>query len=534
MAMSCSLLSEDTFLCSVCLDVFTKPVSTPCGHNFCRRCIRTYWDSTVVWRCPLCKRSFPTKPDLQVNTVLSELAAEFKRSNQAKASASRTDVPASADVPCDVCSQVKDKAVKSCLMCLTSFCKTHLEPHERIAGLHGHRLINPVKDLDQKMCRMHHKLTELYCRTDQSCICVLCLKDDHKLHNVVTIEEQYESAVEEKSNAMVNIQKIIQSRSDKIAEIEKALDAGKNEAEKEKEATMQVFTNFMRFVERRQNELVEVIEGRYSASKEKGEGFLQELRTEVAELESRSSHLEQLSDDHHHFLQNLQALSCLSEKDWTDAVVDSDLCLSPVREAVTALHERVDYIMEKVPELSWRRMREHAVDLTFDPDTTQGTLVISEDGKQVTCLDVVNNPVDKYCSVLTKEGFTSGKFYYEVKVTGRDEWRVGVAIESSGRKNNTKVLAKNGFWMIGTRNGMCVASTTPVAKVSKGGNLGKVGIFVEIDKERVSFYDVDSKSHIFSFNMCSFRMFTEGLYPSFHLKPSRGNIPVIITPVPQE
>uniref|UniRef100_A0A3Q3GDM5 B30.2/SPRY domain-containing protein n=1 Tax=Labrus bergylta TaxID=56723 RepID=A0A3Q3GDM5_9LABR len=36
-AASC-LLTEDQFLCSICLEVFDDPVAIPCGHNFCKKC----------------------------------------------------------------------------------------------------------------------------------------------------------------------------------------------------------------------------------------------------------------------------------------------------------------------------------------------------------------------------------------------------------------------------------------------------------------------------------------------------------------
>uniref|UniRef100_A0A3Q3WXA5 Uncharacterized protein n=1 Tax=Mola mola TaxID=94237 RepID=A0A3Q3WXA5_MOLML len=72
MASSTSLLSEDQFLCPICLDVFTRPVSTPCGHNFCMSCLSNYWDGATVCRCPLCKETFEIRPDLKVNTCISE------------------------------------------------------------------------------------------------------------------------------------------------------------------------------------------------------------------------------------------------------------------------------------------------------------------------------------------------------------------------------------------------------------------------------------------------------------------------------
>lgn len=180
MAASSSLLFEEMFHCSLCLYVFTQPVSMPCGHNFCSGCIHRFRDSKSTCFCPLSNRPFSTRPELQVNEMASDLAAEFKMSVQVRASMG-SEV--------DVCSEVKDKAVNSCLMCLVSFCRTHFDPHERVAGLWCHTLTDHVKNLNEKICKMHNKLTELYCRTDQCCICVFCFTSKHKLHSFVRLEE---------------------------------------------------------------------------------------------------------------------------------------------------------------------------------------------------------------------------------------------------------------------------------------------------------------------------------------------------------
>ncbi|KAK0144748.1 E3 ubiquitin-protein ligase TRIM11 [Merluccius polli] len=80
MASAITSWSEDNFSCSICLEVFKRPVTTPCGHNFCRTCITKFWDDQVQYKCPLCNELFHTRPDLRVNTLLSEMAAQIKPS----------------------------------------------------------------------------------------------------------------------------------------------------------------------------------------------------------------------------------------------------------------------------------------------------------------------------------------------------------------------------------------------------------------------------------------------------------------------
>lgn len=534
MATASSLLSEEKFLCSVCLDVFTEPVSTPCGHNFCRPCIHKYWDSSDVCQCPLCNRTFSPRPELHVNTFVSELAAEFKTQVQVKGSTPEPQLPETEDVLCDFCSEIKKKAVKSCLMCLSSFCKVHLEPHQRVAGLKSHTLLDPVKNLDDRMCKTHNKITELYCRTDQVCVCALCLKTDHKGHNVVSLEEEYEAVMAKKDATIANIKKMIQSRSKKVVEIETSVDVGQKEAEKEKDASVQVFTDLIRSIQRSQAEVVEMIEERHRATKLKAEGFLTELKTEIAELESRRNQLEQLSqsEDHLQFVQSFQTLCSPVNKDWRNTGVHSDLCFEALRGAMTRLKERVDELVKA--EIKMKRMRQHAVDLTFDPDTAFCSLVISQDGKQVVDRNIDQKVPDnpkrfEMCSeVLAKEGFTTGKFYYEVQVTGKTEWVVGLVKESVNRKKNIPLLVKNGYWTIGLDEGLYKAYTKPNVHLTLKEELQKVGVFVDYNKGSVSFYNADSKSHIYSHTGYKF---TEKLYPYFGFQGDSA--PFIITPVPQ-
>uniref|UniRef100_A0A3Q0R6V0 RING-type domain-containing protein n=1 Tax=Amphilophus citrinellus TaxID=61819 RepID=A0A3Q0R6V0_AMPCI len=79
-SLPAAFLSEDQFSCSICLEVFTKPVTTPCGHSFCQSCISSYWDGgRHTYQCPLCKESFHKRPELHVNLTLKEITEQFKQ-----------------------------------------------------------------------------------------------------------------------------------------------------------------------------------------------------------------------------------------------------------------------------------------------------------------------------------------------------------------------------------------------------------------------------------------------------------------------
>ena len=89
---------------------------------------------------------------------------------------------------CDICTWRKLSAAKFCLQCRTSFCEVHLEPHRRVAGLRRHTLIHPAEDPQDRMCPEHHVLLDWFCRTDQACVCHLCLEKDHDTHNACLLE----------------------------------------------------------------------------------------------------------------------------------------------------------------------------------------------------------------------------------------------------------------------------------------------------------------------------------------------------------
>ncbi len=179
MSSSSGLVNEE-LQCSICLHVFTDPVSTPCGHNFCKTCLNEHWDDSQTCNCPYCKETFKQRPDLKINTTLRELVDHYKKKSPEKTT----------EVLCDICEERKLKALKSCLVCQSSYCETHLEPHLRVTGLKKHKLMDPVSNLEDYICQKHERPLVLFCRDDQTCVCLICSVKDHENHNTVPIEEE--------------------------------------------------------------------------------------------------------------------------------------------------------------------------------------------------------------------------------------------------------------------------------------------------------------------------------------------------------
>ncbi|XP_074490451.1 E3 ubiquitin-protein ligase TRIM21-like [Sebastes fasciatus] len=546
-AASC-LLTEDQFLCSICLDVFTDPVAIPCGHNFCKTCITQHWDINVLCQCPNCKEVFNTFPELRVNTFISEMAAQFRQSAQQKASSSSSEQQAAkpGEVPCDVCTGTKLKALKSCLVCLVSYCETHLEPHLTRSGLKRHQLIDPVENLEGRMCTKHDKLLELFCKTDQMCVCMLCTVLDHKTHDVVPLKEGYERKKAELGKTEDEIQQMIQKRRLKIQEMKHSVGLSKEDADREIADGVQVFTALKESVERSQAELINTIQEKQRKTEKQAEGFIKELEQEISELKKRSTEVEQLllSEDHLHLLQGFPSLNAAPPtKNWTEVSVRPSSYEGTVVRAVNQLEETLSKQMKKLLEaelkkVQLKRVQQSAVDVTLDPDTAQPNLILSDDGKQLKHGDVKknlpNNPerFDTSVCVLAKQSFSSERFYYEVQVKGKTEWALGVARESINRKGSNKPSPKIGYWLIYLRNeNEYKAFAGPPVHLSPESQPEKVGVFVDYEKGLVSFYDVDAAALIYSFTGCCF---TEKLYPFFGPRNNSGgknSAPLILSPV---
>ncbi|XP_072253038.1 E3 ubiquitin-protein ligase TRIM21-like [Leuresthes tenuis] len=549
MATAASILSKEQLLCPICLDVFNQPVSTPCGHNFCRGCIQRYWQGINLPQCPMCKHKFYKRPDLKVNTFISELASQFKEFGEKKLKEEVSAVCQSTghkgDVACDVCIGKKVKAFKSCLDCLASFCETHLEPHHVVGTLKKHKLINPTMNMQERICQKHESLLDLFCNTDQMYVCHVCMKTDHKDHHTTQIEDESRDRRVQIGSINAEVQKLINERLQKIREFNQVVQLSERNAEREVEESLQVFNNLLQVVQRGQAEVVDVIKAKQRQVESMAGGIIMELEEEVNRLRRRSSELELLlrTEDNLYLLKRFPAFCSMPAiKDWSDTSVESAEYVGTVRRAVRRvmcqLEETVKAEVKRFCEAEFKRAQRCAVDVSLDPDTAHPKLVLSVNKKQVYHGDVAvslpNNPERFYpcVSVLGKEGFSSGRIYFEVQVKGKTEWDVGVGLESVNRKGGNLLKPERGYWTLGMReDGGYWALSSPPVCVPLVEKPQIVGVYVDLGWGQVSFYNADSHSHIYTFTGYTFN---EKLFPYFNPRRNHGGVnsaPLVIVPV---
>ncbi|XP_067424270.1 uncharacterized protein, partial [Emydura macquarii macquarii] len=121
-------------ICPICTDYFSDPVSTDCGHNFCRVCITEHYEK---WErelegvcCPQCTKKLK-KEKFQANRQLASMVENIQQLG-----------------------------------------------------------IKPENRKEQLVCREHEDKVKLFCEDDGEVICLVCDKtQEHRSHAQVPIEE---------------------------------------------------------------------------------------------------------------------------------------------------------------------------------------------------------------------------------------------------------------------------------------------------------------------------------------------------------
>ncbi|XP_045072210.1 tripartite motif-containing protein 16-like [Coregonus clupeaformis] len=542
MAQQGVLLDQDQFCCSVCLDLLKEPVVIPCGHSYCRSCIEGCWDQEVlkgVCSCPQCRETFTPRPNLRKNNMLAEVVEKLKKTGLQAAPPPALCYAGPGDVACDVCTGTrKRKALISCLVCLASYCETHLQSHYESPALKKHKLVKATAQLQEKICSHHDKLLEVYCRTDQQCICYQCVMDEHKGHDTVSAAAERTEKQRQLGMSQQKVQQRFQEREKELKELQQAVESLKSSAQAAVEDSDKIFTELIRSIEKRRSEVKELIRAQEKALVSQAEGLLEQLEQEIAELRKRSTELEQLShtEDHIHFLQSYQSLSSTSvSSDLPSIVVRPLQYFGDVSKTVSELREKLEDVLKgewtKIsttvnivevvlpPEPKTReQFLQYSCQLTLDPNTANTHLSLSEGNRKVTYTGQVQPYPDhpdrftNYSMVLCREGL-SGRCYWEV------EWS-GVCVTAVSYKDISRTGTDGGFgqndnsWSLHYYSGGYWFRHNNVKTKVSGPQSSRVGVDLDHKAGALSFYSVSDTMTLLHRVQTTF---TQPLYPGFYL-----------------
>ncbi|KAL3989183.1 hypothetical protein ACER0C_013501 [Sarotherodon galilaeus] len=319
-------LDREKLCRSICLDLLKDPVTLPCGHSYCVICINNHWDGEDqrgFHSCPQCRKTFIPRPVLGKNTMLAELVEELKKTELQAAPPVHHNYAGPGDVPCDFCTGRKQRTTKSCLQCLASYCDDHLQPHYDSQAFQSHKLVEASANLQEKICSLHNKVKEVFCRSDKQCICYLCSISEHKGHDVVSLAAEWAERQTELDPCRQNIQRRIQDLEQDLTVLQKQVGVISSSADEAARNSQTVFSQLAQLIARRSSEVQQQIRIQQETETCRVKELEEKVQNEIAELKKKDWELKQLSytEDHHHFLLTFYSLSALGKSTHTSVNV---------------------------------------------------------------------------------------------------------------------------------------------------------------------------------------------------------------------
>uniref|UniRef100_A0A803JS50 Uncharacterized protein n=2 Tax=Xenopus tropicalis TaxID=8364 RepID=A0A803JS50_XENTR len=513
---------RDELSCSICLSIYTDPVSLPCGHNYCRGCIGRTWDTQVDTfhenpSCPECRQRFKRKPELAKAWKLRSLVERFRLTETE---------PGETGIFCTYCLLSPVPAAKSCLLCEASLCDTHLRGHCQSAE---HVLTEPTASFMGRKCSVHHKVLEYHCCEDSACICVsCCLAGEHRGHRVELLSEASEKKKEKLRKVL---EKLSPEREETEREAQRLQERRRELAEVAAGETERVTALF-----RGIREELEALEKRLLSdiSRQREEltltltELIQQLEIKKDELSRKIRHIEELCNmaDPLTVLQEQWeshgAAFCGAEGADTEGreregIKDpavGDLDVGRISETLlTGLAGIVTGVEGRIPG-------QGATELVLDINTAGDHVSVSGDGKSASYSHTDQRRPQtperfQVPQALSTRSFPSGRHYWEVEGSESGGWRVGVAYPSIERVGGQSCIGNNNkSWCFyrWNNNNYTVTHDRKDTQLPHAPSCRRIRISLDYEAGRLSFYELSEPiRHLHTFTAS----FTEPLHAAF-------------------
>ncbi|XP_040203090.1 probable E3 ubiquitin-protein ligase TRIML1 [Rana temporaria] len=504
--------------CSVCLNIYTDPVTLRCGHNFCRVCIDRVLDTqegSGGYSCPECREKFPDRPALQRNMKLRNIAETFL---------SAQPDPEESGVFCNYCVDYPVPAVRSCLHCEVSLCDKHLRVHKKSPE---HVLCDPTLSMESRKCSVHKKILEYYCTEDNTCICVYCVIGGHKGHEMKSLDE----ASEKKKEKLRNVLQNLLTKREETEERVQSLQEHRRKVEEEAAGDTERVTVLFRDLRRRLEDLEKRVLREISMRAERISISIRDLEIKKKELSMKMRRIEELCN-------MTDPLTVLQESDTGDLCDTEDGDNEDRERHEELLHDGGGLgvagvlhtgLSDIITEVNVYFPIQGAADILLDGNTANKYLQISDDRKTVSWSDIEKNHPETperfqdSPQVMSSQSFSSGRHYWEVDVGGSSEWRIGMCYPSIDRRGlQSRIGYNNKSWGL-HRSGdhYEMRHNCKVTLLHTNPPSNRVRIDLDYEAGRISFYDMcDPIRHLHTFTTT----FTEPLHAG--IRVGRGCIKI--------
>uniref|UniRef100_A0A8C6I7Y5 E3 ubiquitin-protein ligase TRIM38 n=1 Tax=Mus spicilegus TaxID=10103 RepID=A0A8C6I7Y5_MUSSI len=433
--------------CSICKAMMSHPVSINCGHSYCKSCIQSYY--------------------------------------------------------CNVSPKTGWKML-GCPLCSSPFSLENLRPNKELETIID--MIKGMEEQDQDMvCEEHEEKFNRFCEDDGQLLCWRCYWEDrHKGHTLAHVKDVYQNYKEKLQNTMTKLRELQENHEVQIHFITHQINAWKDAVEDRRQTIKSNFKNLQSFLQ------------------EEEKFYLWRLENEEKEmlmrLEGSEANLQQTFERAQCQIQELEAKCQGSAQKLLQDVKNTlgrceGMKLNPLKADPMKVHTKCN-----VSELYFdvkTILRRHQVSVILDPSTAHLDLALTKGGRLVTykrCprdLQARSSAKRFYglpC-VLGCEGFTSGRYYFEVSVENATSWDVGVCVENVHRGFNMKKEPESGFWTIkmSEEDGLEALTSTPTPPLHLSEKPQILGVYLDYEAGAVSFYSVTTGSHIFTFPKASFQ-----------------------------
>ncbi|XP_048374505.1 E3 ubiquitin-protein ligase TRIM62 [Sphaerodactylus townsendi] len=446
LAAPCSL--KDELVCSICLSLYQDPVSFGCEHYFCRRCIAEHWSrqegAAAARDCPECRRCFAepaVAPSLKLANIVERYAA----------------------FPLD-------------------------------AILSARRGAFPA-------CAKEHAKVKLFCLTDRAVVCFFCDEPAvHEQHQVTGLDDAFDELQRELKEQLQALQDSERSHTEALALLKRQLAETKSSAKGLRATIGEAFERLHRLLRERQKAMLEELEADTARTLTDIEQKIQRFSQQLRKVQEGTQILqERLAEaDKHAFLAGIGSLSerlkgKIHETNLTYEDFPTSKYMGPLQYTI------------------WKSLFQdiHPVPaaLTLDPATAHQRLILSDDCTIVAYGNLHPQPLqdsprrfDVEVSVLGSEAFGSGVHYWEVVVSEKTQWMIGLAHEAVTRKGSIQIQPSRGFYCIVMHDGnQYSACTEPWTRLNVKSKLEKVGVFLDFDKGLLIFYNADDMSWLYTF-----------------------------------